>query len=63
MASGMQSENNRLEKTYWQVFIKLLESTIPVKTCFQITEQTYVREIAELKKRVNANNHAFDGER
>ena len=38
-------EDHKLARAYWQVFIRLLELSIPVKTCFQITEEHYIRQI------------------
>lgn len=37
-ASLQDRDDHKIEKTYWKIFIKLLENTIPVKTCFQIIE-------------------------
>lgn len=62
-ASVQQRDDHKLEKMYWKVFIKLLENASPVKTCFQITEQNYIREIADLKKKINDNAAAFEVER
>ncbi len=52
MLKGASSHDSRLEKTYWKIFIKLLENTIPVKTCFQIIEDEYRREIVNLKNNI-----------
>lgn len=49
-ASLQQRDDRKLEKTYWRIFIKLLENTVPVKTCFQIIEDDYRREVAALKR-------------
>lgn len=51
-ASIQNRDDHKTEKTYWKIFIKLLENTIPVKTCFQIIEDDNRREIANLKRAI-----------
>ena len=57
-ASLQQRDDRRLEKTYWRIFIKLLENTVPVKTCFQIIEDDFRREVAALKRALQEQHQA-----
>jgi hypothetical protein len=59
-ASLQNRDDHKIEKTYWRMFIKLLENTTPVKICFQIIEDEYRREIANLKRNVVEEHHKDD---